>query len=283
VRAVFQQAALPVKNKLAVALRPSDRQRLRRTKSPRRPAASARASRPLRVLIADDSAMTRRGLRSLLEEQGFEICIEAGDPATAVEAALREGPDVCLVEIKMPGDGIWAIQQIVAEVPATSVLAVTVARDELDVLRALAAGAAGYVLKDTDPETVGVAIRAAARGQAVLPRPFVSRLVGEIGARERRSRLLSELRIPLTSREQEVLELLRVGLTTGEIARRLFISRVTVRTHICSILKKLGVHDRKDAVRLVGASRDLADELHALTAAVTAEPEPNVQEPQRSR
>jgi DNA-binding NarL/FixJ family response regulator len=235
------------------------------------------------VLVADDSPLTRRGLRSLLDEQAFEVCAEASDAPTAVEAAVRERPDVCLLEIEISGDGICAIEQIVTEVPDTSVLAMTFARDERDVLRALSAGAAGYVVKETDPETLELAIRAVARGEAVLPRTFVSRLVGEIGERERRRRLLSELRIPLTSREQEVIDVLRQGLTTAEIARRLFVSQVTVRTHICSILKKLGVHDRQEAVRLLGGSGDAADELRGLAGAVTAEPQPSVQEPQRDR
>jgi DNA-binding NarL/FixJ family response regulator len=240
-------------------------------------------ARPLRLLVADDSPATRRGLRSLLEEQGFEVCAEASDAATAVEAAVRERPEVCLLEIKMAGDGIGAIEQIVAALPGSAVLAVTIARGELDVLRALRAGAAGYLPADTDPETLGVAIRAVARGAAVLPRPFVARLVGEIGEHERRTRLLSELRMPLTIREREVLELLRQRLTTPEIARRLFVSQVTVRSHICSILKKLDVHDRHEAVRLLGASRDLADELRELAAAVAHGPQTNVQEPQRDR
>jgi DNA-binding NarL/FixJ family response regulator len=240
-------------------------------------------ARPLRLLVADDSPATRRGLRSLLEEQGFEVCAEASDAPTAVDAAVQERPEVCLLEIKIVGDGICAIEQIVAAVPSTAVLAVTVARDELDVLRALRAGAAGYVPNDADPETLGLAIRAAARGAAVLPRPFVARLVGEIGERERRRRLLSELRIPLTIREQEVLELLRQRLTTAEIAGRLVVSQVTVRTHICSILKKLDVHDRQEAVRLLGASRDLADDLRELAAAVASGPQPSVQERQRHR
>ena len=205
--------------------------------------------RPLRLLVADHCPATCLGLRSLLAEWGFDVCAEAGDTAAAVEAAVRERPDVCLLEIKIAGDGVGAIEEIVALVPATAVVVLTVTGDEAEALQALRAGAAGYLLKDADPETLALAIRAAARGEAVLPRPLVARLIGESGERERRRRLFAEL--PLTSREEEVLDLLRQGKTTAEIATRLFVSQVTVRTHICSILKKLDVHDRQAAVSLL--------------------------------
>ena len=238
-----------------MALRPSERQATRPSSREGQLApGSAGTPRPLRLLVADDCPATRLGLRSLLAEWSFDVCAEATDPAAAVDAAVREQPDVCLLEIKMAGDGVRAIEQIVDVVPATAVVVLTVAGDEAEALRALRAGATGYVPKDADPETLALAIRAAARGEAVLPRPLVGRLIAEDDERQRRRRFCAEL--PLTSREHEVLELLRQGKTTAEIAAWLFVSQVTVRTHICSILKKLEVHDREAAIRLLA---DLPD------------------------
>ena len=233
-----------------VALRPSDRQAAPSSATDDGFVAPATAqARPLRVLVADPCPATRVGLRTLLAEQAFVVCEEASDAVAAVEAAVREGPDVCLLEIKMAGDAVCAIEQIVELVPTTAVVVLTVAGDEEEALLALRAGAAAYVPKDADPETLALAIRAAARGEAVLPRSLVGRLIVAGDEAERRRRRSAEL--PLTSREQEVLELLRQGKSTAEIAAWLFVSQVTVRTHICSILKKLEVHDREAAIRLL--------------------------------
>ena len=232
-----------LENVLAVALRP-------RTALPHggRERAGVPKTSAIRVLVADDSPATRLGLRALLNEWGFDVCAEADDTPTAVDAATRERPDVCLLEIRMAGDGIGAIAEIVAAVPATAVVVVTAARDDAEALQALRAGASGYVFKHDDPEGLAFAIHAAARGEALVPHPLLARLLEESRERDRRRRRFAEL--PLTIREEEVLELLRQGRTTAEIAARLFVSQVTVRTHICSIFKKLDVHDREAAVRL---------------------------------
>lgn len=203
-----------------------------------------------RVLIANDSLPTRLGLRTLLEQQGFAVCAEAPDAPAAVEAAARELPDLCLIEIKIPGDGIAAIESIVAAAPETAVVVLTASRDEADLLWALRAGAAGYILlEDADSESLARALQAVLRGEATLPRRFLPTLTAVLASRRKQPR--TGTRAALTAREEEILELLGEGLTTAEIAKRLFVSQVTVRTHICSIVKKLEVRDRQAAIRLL--------------------------------
>jgi DNA-binding NarL/FixJ family response regulator len=239
-----------------VALRPREPESAARS-SPRqrRAAVDPRAASQLRLIVADGSPATRAGLRALLEEEGFEVCGDASNGASAVDMAVRERPDVCLIENSMAAEGMGAIEQIVELVPESAIIVLTVAGDEPNAIRALRAGAVGCVLTSADAEALAVAIRAVARGEAVLPRPILTKLIEGIGERERRIRLFAQL--PLTSREAEVLDLLREGNTTAAIASRLFISQVTVRTHICSIFKKLDVHDRQAAVRfLAGAELD---------------------------
>jgi DNA-binding NarL/FixJ family response regulator len=207
----------------------------------------------LTVVIADDHAPTRAGVRTALEHDGFRVCAEAADAPAAVEAALRERPDVCLLDIRMPGSGIAAAEAISAKLPDTAIVMLTVSHDETDFFDALRAGAAGYLLKDTDPQRLPALLRAVLAGEGVLSPSLVARLIEEFRERGRRRRLpLAGSRgIELTSREWEVLDLLRQGLTTAEIARRLFIADVTVRTHVAAILRKLRVPDRRSALRLL--------------------------------
>ena len=208
-----------------------------------------------RVVIVNDSLPTRLGLRALLEEAGFEVCGQVPDAASAAELVERELPELCLLEIKIAGDGIEAIENIIDAAPATAIVVLTSSHDERDVLRALRAGAAAYVLlDDADSDSLAHALRTILCGNSVLPRGFLPALAGGLGAR--RQRLRTDVRGGLTSREQEILQLLVDGLTTAEIARRLFVSQVTVRTHICSILKKLEVRDRESAVRLARPADD---------------------------
>jgi DNA-binding NarL/FixJ family response regulator len=204
--------------------------------------------------VADESPATRAGLRALLEEQGFAVCGEASNGRTAVEIAIRERPDVCLIGISMSPNGVGAIERIVGLVPECAIVVLTRAEEDATALQALQAGAAACLRMSADGETLADAIRAVARGDAVLPRPLLANLIERVGERERRTRLLA--RLPLTRREAEVLDLLRQGNTTAAIASRLFISQVTVRTHICSIIKKLDVHDRQAAVRFLVAELD---------------------------
>lgn len=204
-------------------------------------------------MIADDHPPTRAGVRDALEQGGFEIVGEVGDARGAVDAAMRERPDVCVLDIHMPGSGIAACSRIVAALPDTSVVMLTVSRDDSDLFGALRAGASGYLLKDTDPDRLPLALKGVLRGEAALPRGLVARVISEFRERGRRRPvpLGRDRAARLTDREWEVLELMREGLTTSEIADRLFVSQVTIRTHISSILKKLRVTDREAAVRLI--------------------------------
>jgi DNA-binding NarL/FixJ family response regulator len=210
-----------------------------------------------RVLIADDHPPTRAGVRSVLEANGFDVCAEAATAEEAVLAALREVPDICLLDIHMPGNGIAAAAAITDAHPHVAVVMLTVSDGDDDLFDALLAGAVGYLLKDTNPLRLPDALRGLLNGEAVLPRPLVAKLIAEFRDRSARRRLplFGGRGVTLTSREWQILELLRDGLSTKEIATRLFISTATVRTHVVSIRRKLGAETRADAVKLLERSR----------------------------
>ena len=217
----------------------------------------------VRVVIADDHVPLRAGVRSALEEGGFVVCAEASSGPAAVAAALRERPDVCLLDIHMPGGGIEAAAEIAAAVPETTVIMLTVSRSDADLFDALQAGARGYLLKDMDPGRLPDALRSALAGEAALPRALVAKLVDEFRGRGRKGLFGLPRRRPddLTSREWEVLDCMSEGLSTRQIAERLFLSDVTVRRHVSAILRKLRVGSRDEAVRLAQErSRNLIDE-----------------------
>jgi DNA-binding NarL/FixJ family response regulator len=211
------------------------------------------SSAPLRVVIADDHAPTRAGIRLALAGEGFSVCAEAADGGRAIEAARRCEPDVCLLDVHMPGGGIEACAAITSERPETKVVMLSASHSDDDVFAALQAGASGYLLKGMDPLRLAAALRGVIEGEAALPRTLVARLIDEFRARGRAQTegLVRPGENDLTSREWEVLDLMREGLRTREIAERLFISDTTVRRHVGAILKKLRVSDREAAVRLV--------------------------------
>jgi DNA-binding NarL/FixJ family response regulator len=192
-------------------------------------------------------------VKAALERAGFEVVAEEPDAAGAIASAARERPDVVLLDIHMPGNGISAAADITHANPDVAVVMLTVSRDDSDLFDALRAGALGYLLKDTDPDRLPHALRGVLDGEAALPRALVARVVDEFRERGRRRRLplIKQKGVELTSREWEVLELLREDLTTAEIAERLFISQVTVRSHIAAVLRKLRVPDRKAALKLL--------------------------------
>lgn len=207
----------------------------------------------IRVILVDDHPSARAGVRDTLEVDGdFEIVGEAANATDAVALAVELQPDLVLLDVHMPGSGINACQQIVAGCPDCAVVMLTVSRDDEDLFQSLRAGAAGYLLKDTDPERLPHALRGVLNGEAALPRTMVSRLVAEFRTRGRRRAPL--LRRPegasLTPKEWEVLELLHAGDTTAIVAEKLGMKAVTVRSHVASILKKLQVPDREAAFRL---------------------------------
>jgi DNA-binding NarL/FixJ family response regulator len=213
---------------------------------------------PVRVLIADDHPATRAGVRAALEEGGFTVCAEARDAAEAIEAAMRERPDICLLDIHMPGSGIKAAAEITASMPRAAVVMLTFSGAESDLFDALRAGASGYLLKDIEPGRLSSALRGVLGGEGALSGALLARLIEEFQGRERHRRvpLLKERGEKLTPREWEVLELMQQGQSTAEIAERLFISKVTVRGHVASILRKLRVADRRSLLRLIREDRE---------------------------
>jgi two-component system nitrate/nitrite response regulator NarL len=210
-------------------------------------------TRPPRVLIADDHAPTRAGVRMALERGGCVVCAEVDNAVDAVNAAIREKPDVCLVDLQMPGDGLRAVSGISGRLPTTRVLVLTVSRSADDMFDALRAGANGYLLKDMDPAGLADAVRGAMAGEAPLPGFLTAWLIDEFRHRGQRKALdlHGSKRVDLTPREWDVLELLDEGLSTAEIAGRLAVSQATVRRHVSTLLHKLGASTREQARRLL--------------------------------
>ena len=211
------------------------------------------AAVPQRVLIADDHPPTRAGVRGALEADGFDVVAEVADAKRAIEAAIELSPDVCVLDIHMPGNGIAAAGEISRRLPDVAIVMLTASRDDDDLFEALRNGASGYLLKDMDPDRMPQAMEGVLAGEAALPRTLVARVLDEFRGRSRRRGVIAR-RSPassLSSREWEVLDLLREGCSTSEIAERLFISPATVRSHIAAVLKKLRVPDRQEAIRLM--------------------------------
>jgi two-component system NarL family response regulator len=203
------------------------------------------------VVIAGNDIATRVGTRLALESQGFVVSAEESTQCGAVAAAMRARPDVCLIDVDVPGGGIAATAEIRAQVPETHVVLLADAECEDDLFAALEAGAAGYVLKNIEPARLGATIHGVLAGEAALSRTLTRDLIGEFAARARRGRigLVRRTADDLTLREWEVLDCLSEGLSTRRIAKTLFISQTTVRRHIGSILKKLDVPTREAAVK----------------------------------
>jgi len=192
----------------------------------------------VRVLLADDHPVVRAGVTGMLaSEPGLEIVGEAGSGDEAVDMARALRPDVILMDLRMPGgDGVSATRRIRAELPATAVLVLTTFDTDADILRAVEAGAAGYLLKDLPRSDLAAAIRAAARGETVLAPAVAGRLLTRM-----RGGTPAEA---LSRREAAVLSLAARGLTNAEIGRELFISEATVKTHLARASAKLGVSGR---------------------------------------
>jgi DNA-binding NarL/FixJ family response regulator len=208
---------------------------------------------PVRVLVADDHPLTRVGIGLALEGEGFEVCAEAGDADGAVEAAVRERPDLCLLDVSMPGGGIRAAEMILDRVPESVVVMVTAASDDETLFAALRAGAQGFLVKDRALGRLPQALAGVLEGEAAMPRDLTARVLAEFRRRGRSPRLTGagRPRVGLTSREADVLELLHQGLETAEIGERLFLAGTTVRTHVSALLRKFGVRDREALLALL--------------------------------
>jgi DNA-binding NarL/FixJ family response regulator len=203
-----------------------------------------------RVVIADGHPPTRTGVRLALENDGFIVCTEEETGPGAVAAALRELPDMCLLDVDVPGGAIEAAATIRSRLPQTQVVMLSAAATDAELFSALEAGASGYLLKEMSPAQLGRTLRAALRGEAALPRVFTARLIEEFRARACQPSLTRRTDRDLTTREWEVLDCLCEGLSTRRISKRLFISQTTVRRHVSSILKKLDVPSRQAAARI---------------------------------
>ena len=205
------------------------------------------------MVIADDHPPQRLGVRAALEAGDFEVVAEVGDAPSAYRAALEHKPDVCLLDIHMPGNGLKAAAKIASDVPGTAVVMLTVSRNDEDLFDALRVGASGYLLKDIDPEELPRALNGVLQGEAALPATLVTRLMEEFrGAGVKRKLPLAGRKgVELTSKEWEVLDLMRDGSSTADMAERLFVSPVTIRSHVSQILKKLQVKSRDEALKLL--------------------------------
>ena len=219
----------------------------------------ARAPARYRVLVADHEDPVRRRVRGELERDGhFEICAETADAAAAVEEAVRSRPDVCLLETSMPGGGIQAAWEIKSRLPWTTIVMLASSRTPDDLFAALYAGASGYLPRDMNLTRLPHALADAAGGKAAIPRELVGRLVEEFhDGGPRRRVVLERAGMQLTSREWQVLDLVRLGLSNGEIADRLFVSPATVRSHLAAIRRKLAVPDRAALIALFEPELDL--------------------------
>jgi DNA-binding NarL/FixJ family response regulator len=205
----------------------------------------------IRVLVADDQEMVRAGFRRLLEaEAGIEVVGEAADGIEACEAARRLKPEVVLMDIRMPRlDGIAATRRLIAAVPAARVLILTTYDLDRYVYGALRAGASGFLLKDAPAADLVDGVRVVARGDALLAPPITRRLIAEFARRPDPETGPPEL-AELSGREREVLELVARGHSNAEIANQLVVAEATVKSHVGSILMKLGLRDRVQAVVL---------------------------------
>ena len=210
-----------------------------------------------RVLIVDDHPLTRDALSALLRQHGFEVVGEAGDGEAAIASAAKLRPDLVLLDISLPGmSGLEALPRLRHASPEAEVVVLTASGTDDNLLAAIRGGAAGYLLKSEPPERIVDFLRAVARGEAALSGAVARRLldtVRETGGR--RTGVPDSIAARLSAREVEILLLLDERLDTHEVARRLFISEHTVRSHVKSLLRKLDVSSRKEAVEALERAR----------------------------
>ncbi|PWN00914.1 DNA-binding response regulator [Nocardioides silvaticus] len=207
---------------------------------------------PIRVVVAEGDPAARAGVVAALEGNGCEVCGEAGTTEEVVAVAVEQRPDVVLLDVDLPGHGISAARELARRLPTSALVMFAQTADDDDLFDSLRAGAAGYLLKETDPSRLGFALRGVLNGEAAIPRQLVRRLAEEFRAPALPRFVQSTpAASKLTAREWQVMELLGAGLTTDQVARRLFLSRSTVRVHVSAALKKLRVTDRESAFAIL--------------------------------
>jgi len=209
------------------------------------------------ILVVDDHPLTREALSSLLDQHGFDVVGQASDGEGAVALAQSLQPQLVLLDLTMPGmDGLTALPAIRATAPDTEVVVLTASGTEENLLAAIRAGAAGYLLKSEPPERIAEFLLGVAEGEAALSGSVARRLVDRLRAGGRLDGGVPDaIAAKLSAREVEVLLLLDDHLTTDEIAGRLFISEHTVRSHVKSLLRKLGVSSRREALDRLAVAR----------------------------
>jgi DNA-binding NarL/FixJ family response regulator len=210
-----------------------------------------------RVLVVDDHPLTRDALASLLAQGGFDVVGEAGDGVEAIALAAELQPELILLDLSMPGlDGLASLPRLRAAAPGCEVVVLTASGTEENLLAAIRAGAAGYLLKSEPPERIVAFLRGVANGEAALSGEVARRLLDQLRLGGRIGGGVPDgIADTLSAREVEVLLLLDEHLSTDDIAKRLFISEHTVRSHVKSMLRKLGVSSRRDALEQLALAR----------------------------
>jgi two-component system nitrate/nitrite response regulator NarL len=209
------------------------------------------------ILLVDDHPLTRAALSALLTQNGFRVAGEAGDGEQAIELARKLQPQVILLDLSMPGiDGLAALPKLREAAPSCEVVVLTASGTEENLLGAIRGGAAGYLLKSEPPERIVDFLRGVAQGEAALSGAIARRLLEQVrDGGVRGSGVPDSIAAALSAREVEVLLLLDEHLGTDEIAKRLFISEHTVRSHVKSLLRKLGVSSRREALEALSRAR----------------------------
>ena len=210
-----------------------------------------------RTLVVDDHPLTRAALVGLLEQHDFPVVAEAGDGEEAIERARELQPDIVLLDLSMPGmSGLEALPRLRAASPGSEVVVLTASDTEQNLLAAIRAGAAGYLLKTEPPERIAAFLDGVVNGEAALSGSIARRLLDQVrNGNGRDVGVPDEIAATLSAREVEVLLLLDDHLGTDEIAKRLYISEHTVRSHVKSLMRKLGVSSRREALEHLAVAR----------------------------
>jgi len=205
------------------------------------------------IVLVEDEELVRASVRQILEEHGFAVLGEAAGGEAGIEVALRERPQICLLDLGLPDQSrLEVVRRLSEEMPETAVVVFSGSSRHEDLIEAIRAGAVGYLQKGMDPDRLAHALRGVVAGEAAIPRPLMAALVRELQTQGRRKAIIGlGNRVELTRREWDVLELLCEGSGTAQIGERLAIAPVTVRRHVSEVVRKLGVANREEAVALV--------------------------------